>query len=267
MGSHWGVRRPGAGHRSEAGPIRSPCPAKTDRRETGLTDNPIKMSEPFFPTETENSDEAFDAITFAFMDEWEAGDATGRRPTLGGYVRRYPEYAVPLTDFVLGYIRLQRADEPVTYDDALSPEAVRAGARVREALGLSEYVTVDPEAVPSPTFADLMKELNVSVARLSRQLSVKPMFVNRIQRGLLSTWTGATVRLLAEALDRTADEVDAALRASLHSAGPRLAGTHFSAQGGDPDAQAVQGTPRTLAETVDELGFSPEERAKWLADD
>lgn len=224
------------------------------------------MSTPFFDSDAGETDETFDAITFDFMDEWESGKTTGQRPTLGEYVRRYPQYADRLTDFILGYVRLQRSSENISYEEAPSPESVRAGARVREALGLPEYVTGE-EATPGPTFADLMREANINVVRLSKQLGVKPLFVNRIQRGLLADWTGATARLLAEAMDRTADEIHAALQASLNAAGSQLAGAHFSAQGGDPDLQAVQGTPQPLADLMTELKFSPEDRAKWLADD
>jgi hypothetical protein len=233
-----------------------------------LTEKDTNMSTPFFDSDAVQTDETFDAITFDFMDEWESGETTGRRPTLGEYVRRYPQYADRLTDFVLSYIRLQRSDENISYEDASFPESVRAGARVREALGLPEYVTgEEAETVPGPTFADLMKEANVSVVRLSKQLGVKSLFINRIQRGLLADWTGATARLLAGAMNRTADEIHAALRASVNASRTPLAGAHFSAQNGDPDLQAVQGTPQPLADILTELQFSPEERAKWLADE
>ena len=227
------------------------------------------MSTSFLSTEDTDADEAFDAIAFAFMDEWEASEETGKRPTLGEYVRRYPQYATKLTDFILDYVRLQIiSSNDVSYAPTLSPEAIRAGVRVREALQLGEYaITDEAETVPVPTFAELMKETNLNVARLSKQLSVKPMFINRIQRGLLSTWSTATVRLLAEAMNRTTDEIKAILQTSLNSSGGQLAGANFSAQGGDPDIQAVQGSPQTLAETVEELGFSPADKAKWLADE
>lgn len=101
------------------------------------------MDTPHFFTDDTDIDEEFDAIVFAFMDEWEAGDATGECPTLREYVRRYPRHANALTDFVLGYVRMKANSDSVSYEGDLSPEAVRAGERVRETLGLSQYTTVD----------------------------------------------------------------------------------------------------------------------------
>ena len=208
------------------------------------------------------SDETFDDITFAFMDEWEAGEETGIRPTLGDYLKRHPRYAAELTDFVLGYIRLQRSSE-VSYEEPLFPEAVRAGERVRETLGLPKYVTSDPPAVP---FALLMKNAGASVVKLRNALGVPAMLINRMQNGLISDWSGALVRRVADAMGCTADDVATALQASFNT-GANLAATHFKATGGDPDAKAVQGTPKTLAETLDELGFSAADKARWLADE
>ncbi len=100
------------------------------------------MREPYLTADETGTDEMFDAIVFAFMDEWEAGDVTGERPTLGDYTRRYPDYAEPLIDFILSYVRMKRGDGgDAGYTYPLSPEAERAGEKVRESLGLAGYAT------------------------------------------------------------------------------------------------------------------------------
>lgn len=205
-----------------------------------------------------NTDTTWEAVQFAFMEEWEAAEANGSRPTLGDYLQRYPQYAHELTDFVLGFVALERTDSPFNYS---TPEAEQAGTRVRETLGLGEYAaTVEAE----PNFADLMQEAGVSIVKLKNALGVPPVLINRMQNGLLSDWSGALLRRVGDAMNRTADEVAAALQQSLATGGS-LAAANFKATGGDPDTQAA-GVPHTLAETLDLLGFSADEKARWLAD-
>ncbi|MBC8141047.1 MAG: hypothetical protein H7Y38_06355 [Armatimonadetes bacterium] len=208
-----------------------------------------------------NTEITWEAVQFAFMEEWEAGETTGTRPTLGEYIEQYPRYALELTDFVLGFVALTRTDAAFDYNTPLSPEAERAGNRVRETLGLGEYA-VAPE--PEPNFADLMREAGVNVVKLKNALGVPPLLVNRMQNGLLSDWSGALLRRVGDALNRTADEVAAALSQSFRTGGS-LAAAHFKATGGDPDEKAAQGTPRTLAETLDELEMSDSDKAHWLS--
>lgn len=210
----------------------------------------------------ESNDTTWEAVQFVFMEEWEDSEATGTHPTLSEYLRRYPQFAAELTDFALEYAAMKHTGAAFEYESSLSPEAVRAGSRVRETLGLGEYA-VASEA--EPTFAGLLREADMNVVKLKNVLGVPPLLINRMQNGLLSDWSGALLRRVAGAISRTADEVAAALAQSL-STGGSLATAHFKATGGDPDAAAVNGTPRTLAETLDELGFSAEEKAHWLAD-
>lgn len=219
------------------------------------------MIEPFTNTDSA-ADDAFDKITFAFMDEWEQGDATGTRPALGDYLTRYPQYAAQLTDFVLDFVRFERGGA-IDYTAPLSTPLIRAGERVRESLGLPQYL---PEAPPSQTFAELMKESGVKLVTLSKTLGVPALFLNQIQRGLLTDWSGALVNRFAAALNRSVDEINAALHTS-RATGGSLAGAHFRAQNGDPDTKAVEGTPQSLAEMLNALPLSPDERAAWLADE
>lgn len=223
------------------------------------------MTTQFTPID-EESDDTFDTITFEFMDAWEADDISGVRPTLGDFVSRYPQYAARLTDFVLGYIRLQRTEATFDYAAPPSPQVIRAGERVREALGLPQYVTNEPETT-AITFVELVHESGLRLGKLSKTLGVPVLFLDRIERGLLTTWTTGTVRKLAEALSRTTDEIVAALEASLNATTTqRLAGAHFSARGGTPDEQAVAGQPQSLDEMMSDLNFTPEQTREWLGE-
>ena len=242
-------------------------------------------------SKTSAQDAEFELITARLVEEWEAG--IYGEPTfmsllncLARYTNEYPAHAEALTDFALEYADARRANRE--YDAGASAPytagAERAADRVRERLGLPAYVTdadvawdeadapwnrqvPAPAAVETPpaTFPELMKAQGKNLLALRNALGVRGALVQRFMDGKVSEWGGAAARRLADALGTTADAVDAALRATLARGGPALAGAHFSAQG-KPDSAALGGDAAPLAETLDQLGFSAEEKQQWLGE-
>lgn len=86
-----------------------------------------------------------DRITAEYADEY----AAGRGPRLEDYVRRYPRYAVELTDFVLYFHSVSRhlpKPAPVPAR-ALSPAAQAALAQIRESAPDSAHGVVPIESL------------------------------------------------------------------------------------------------------------------------
>src|SRR5262245_25844492 len=73
--------------------------------------------------------ETLEQIQLQYLEEWQAG----RPPTLEEYVRRYPQFARELADFVLSVAELEATAARTVEGPELSPEARRGRDRaIRE---------------------------------------------------------------------------------------------------------------------------------------
>lgn len=83
-----------------------------------------------------------DRITAQYADEYHAGHA----PRLEDYMRRYPEYAVELTDFVFYFhsVSLNLPEPDIVPSEALSPAAEAVLARIRESAATYTAAPVAP---------------------------------------------------------------------------------------------------------------------------
>ena len=93
------------------------------------------------PSEERRRQRELDRITAEYADEF----AAGRAPRLEDYVRRYPQYAVELADFVLYFHSVSRhLPEPDAVPaPALSPAARAALARIREPAPASAAAPIE----------------------------------------------------------------------------------------------------------------------------
>ena len=193
--------------------------------------------------------EALEAIRLRFIEEWEAG----KHPTLESYLRRYPQYALEITDFVVPFVALEAAVARTPEPPAGSAMAMRARERV------AAYLTAAPD--DAPTLQALRKTRGWSPARLAQYLNLPTLMVNRLERGaVLPDWPRKLEERLGELFGYAADRMGALLRVPVTGGG--LAAAHYSAHG-SPE-QTAKRPARSFAQTLDETKATPEQRRAWL---
>ena len=203
-------------------------------------------------------DETFEQIRLEFIAEQEAGHA----PTLDAFAARHPEYAAPLADFILDYLRIENgaARRPLT--DQASPEAKRVLARTLTALG------IEKTTAPAATLADTRKARALSLGELSRRLLLPTPLTLKIERGQITRWPARLAEKLAEALETTREQAHAILNATAGSFGGETAAA-FSAEG-NPDVAAVAARRQETFAFEDALAresLTSEQAAFWQSAD
>ncbi len=179
---------------------------------------------------------------------------------LDEYVRRYPDYAEPLTDFAVQLVvesKQSKTAEDPTPEARVSPEVSRAMSRFQSALHSAKTSRRESPAASAAAatvanpFANLSRE---EFRRIAKELQANSVFLCMVRDGMIlfGTMTPGFIALLTAAMKGQLTEVTDYLRTRT----PVVAAGQFCKADDKPDA----GTQITFEEAVKRSGLPPEQQ-------
>lgn len=191
-----------------------------------------------------------------FIEEWEGG----MRPTAQQFVRRYPECADELLDFILAYTAAERA--VATVPDT-APTSMSARALERATAAIASRTGPGPaDAAPPQSLLEVAKGAGIPMQKIAQALNLSNQAILRVLRGQVIAPPRHLVQVLADTLGRAADEV-ASLISLPMTAGNLMAGHHRIVGGAPKVVPAIRqiSFSQLLEETTD---LTEEQRCFWL---
>jgi transcriptional regulator with XRE-family HTH domain len=204
----------------------------------------------------ENTNQTYNDKLERLRLEFIAEHEAGKRPTLESLVRRAPEHAASLTDFVTAYLRQESATAKTPLPETASEATKRGIARALQSLGFAE---------PAITSLVAAREARGWEAfELAKRLSLPNKLVIELERGRISDCPARLRQLLAAAFETTQETVQGWLE-SLRAQGTQELQVAYLAEG-DPEVAALQRNRQatlTFAEALGQARLTPQQKAFW----